>query len=162
MAGRGAEIDIPPPLPGFSVLVLNVPVFRHRLVVMAALAKGLPVLFIPKQIRVAAMRLDMIHDGRRNETSLFFASDTPGMTLQEELSGFLPLSPIATQHRILPFALTFLFMFLAVFPAIRHEPRTARIFARCLRSSWHTHHLTDGKLKSRTRTGRFCFLIACG
>lgn len=46
--------------------------------VMAALAKGLPVLLIPEQIRVAAMRIDMIHDGRRDEPSFFLAADAPG------------------------------------------------------------------------------------
>lgn len=137
MAGKAAEIDIPPPLPGFSVSVLDVPVFRHRFMVMAALAKGLPVLFIPEQIRVAAMRLDMIC---RNEPAFLFASDTPGMTLQEELSGFLPLSPVAAQHCALPFALALPFMFVTILSPIWHQLRTSRILARCLRSSWHTFH----------------------
>ena len=105
--------------------------------VMAALAKGLPVLFVPKQIRVATMRLDMIHDGRRNKPAFLFAPYTPWVTLQEELSGFLPLSPVATQHCILPFALALLFMFVTIFSPIRHQPWASRILARCLRSSWH-------------------------
>lgn len=138
MAGRAAETCIPPPLPGSSIPVLNVPVFRHRLVVMAALAKGLPVLFVPKQIRVAAMRLDMIYNGCRDEPTFLFASGTPGMTLQEELPGFLPLSPVATQHCVLPFALAPLFMFVTIFSSVWHPLRTSRILARCLRSSWHT------------------------
>ena len=95
MAGRAAEIDSPPPRL-FSVLVLDVPVFGHRLMVMAALAQSLPVLFVPEQVRVAAMRLDMIHDGCRDEPSFLFASDAPGVTLQEELPGFLPFFPVAT------------------------------------------------------------------
>ena len=140
MAGKAAEIDISPPLPGFSVSVLDVPVFRHRFMVMAALAKGLPVLFIPEQIRVAAMRLDMIYNGCRNEPAFLFASDTPGMTLQEELSGFLPLSPVAAQHCALPFALALPFMFVTILSPIWHQLRTSRILARCLRSSWHTFH----------------------
>ena len=60
--------------------------------VMAALAQGLPVRFVPEQVRVAAMRLDMIHDCCRDEPSFLFASDAPEVTLQEELPGFLPLS----------------------------------------------------------------------
>ena len=118
MARRVAEIDIPPPLPGFLVLVLHVPVFRHRFVVMAALAKGLPVLFVPEQIRVAAMRLDMIHNGCRNEPSFLFASDAPGMTFQEELPGLLPLSPVATQRGVLPFALALPFMFITILSSV--------------------------------------------
>lgn len=145
MAGKAAEIDIPPPLPGFSVSVLDVPVFRHRLVVMAALAKGLPVFFVPEQVRVAAMRLDMIHNSCRNEPSFLFASDTPRMTLQEELPGLLPLSPVATQRCILPFPLALPFMFVTILSSVRHEPRTARIFARGLRPSWHSYHLRHQK-----------------
>ena len=145
MVGRAAETCIPPPLPGSSIPVLNVPVFRHRLVVMAALAKGLPVLFVPKQIRVAAMRLDMIYNGCRDEPTFLFASGTPGMTLQEELPGFLPLSPVATQHCVLPFALAPLFMFVTIFSSVWHPLRTSRILARCLWSSWHSYHLRHQK-----------------
>lgn len=105
---------------------------------MAALAKGLPVLFIPKQIRVATMRLDMIYNGCRNEPAFLFASDAPGMTFQEELPGFLPLSPVATQHCTLSFAMALPFMFVTIFSSVWHQLRTSRILARCLRSSWHT------------------------
>jgi hypothetical protein len=86
--------------------------------VMATLAQGLPVLLIPEQIRVAAMRLDMIHDGRRDEPSFFLAADAPGMTFQKELSGFLPLSPVATQHCTFPFAPALPFMFITILPSI--------------------------------------------
>ncbi len=137
MGGTAAEINTPPALPGFSVSVLNIPVFRHRLMVMAAFTQRLPVLFVPEQVRVAAMRLDMIHDGCRDKPSFLFASDAPGVTFQKELPGFLPLSPVATQHRVLPFALALLFMFVTIFSPIRHQPWASRILARCLRSSWH-------------------------
>ena len=117
--------------------VLDDPVFRHRLMVMAALAQGLPVLLIPEQIRVATMRLDMIHDGCRDQPSFLFAADAPGMTFQEELPGFLPFSPVATQHCTLPFAPALPFMFITILSSIRHQSRASRILARCLWSSWH-------------------------
>lgn len=104
---------------------------------MAALAQGLPVLLIPEQIRVAAVRLDMIHDGCRDKLSILFASDTPWMTFQKELPGFLPRSPVAAQHNVLPFALALPFMFITILSSIRYQPRTSWILARCLRSSWH-------------------------
>ena len=122
------------------ILVSYFPVFRHRLVVVAAFAKGLPVFFVPEQVRVAAMRLDMIHDGCRNKPSFLFASDAPGMTFQEELPGLLPLSPVATQHGVLPFALALPFMFVTILSPIRHQPRASRVLARCLWSSWHVLH----------------------
>lgn len=139
MAGRAAEIDSPPPRL-FSVLVLDVPVFGHRLMVMAALTQRLPVRFVPEQVRVATMRLDMIHDRCRDEPSFLFASDTPWMTFQKELPGLLPLSPVAAQHCALPFALALPFMFVTILSPIWHQLRTSRILARCLRSSWHTFH----------------------
>ncbi len=64
--------------------------------VMAALAKGLPVRFVPEQFRITAMRFDMIHDGRRDETAFCFATDAPGMTFQEELPGLLPFPAVTT------------------------------------------------------------------
>lgn len=83
------------------------------------------------------MRFDMIHDGRRDEPSFFLAADAPGVAFQEKPPGFLPFSPVATQHRALPFPLALLFMFLTIFSSIRHQPGAARIFAGRLRSSWH-------------------------
>lgn len=145
MDGRAAEICIPPALRTDSVLVLDVPVFSHRLMVMAALAKGLPVLLIPEQIRVAAMRFDMVNDGRRDEPSFFLAADAPGVAFQEKPPGFLPFSPVATCFCISPVALALPFMFLTIFSSIRHQPGAARIFAGRLRSSGHLHHLRHQK-----------------
>ena len=110
-------------------------VFGHRLMVMAALAQGLPVFLIPKQIRVAAMRLDMIHDGCRDEPSFLFASDAPRVAFQEELPGFLPFFPVATQHCTLPFAPALPFMFVTILSSVQHQLGASRIPARRLRSS---------------------------
>ena len=165
MDGRAAEIDIPPPRL-FSVPVLDVPVFGHRLMVMAALAQGLPVFLIPEQIRVAAMRLDMIYDGCRDEPSLFLATDAPGMTFQKELPGFLPFPSIATQHGVFPFALAPMFMLITIFSSIRHQLWASRIPARCLRFSWHSYHLrhqkrTDGVQASVLHSFLADYSISC-
>lgn len=151
MDGKAAEIDIPPPRL-FSVPVLDVPVFGHRLMVMAALAQGLPVFLIPEQIRVAAMRLDMIYDGCRDEPSLFLATDAPGMTFQKELPGFLPFPSIATQHGVFPFTLAPMFMFITIFSSIWHQPRASRILTRCPWSSWHSYHLRHQKRTDGVQT----------
>lgn len=113
--------------------------------VMAALAQGLPVFLIPKQIRVAAMRLDMIHDGCRDEPSFLFASDAPRVAFQEELPGFLPFFPVATQHCTLPFAPALPFMFVTILSSVQHQLGASRIPARRLRSSKHSHHLRQQK-----------------
>ena len=145
MGERAVEIDIPPALWPDLVLVLDVPVIRHRLMVMAALAKGLPVRFVPEQFRITAMRFDMVNDRCRDETAFCFAADAPGMTFQEKLPGLLPLPSVATCFCISPVALALLFMFVTIFSPIRHQPWASRILARCPRSSWHSYHLRHQK-----------------
>ena len=135
----------PPALRTDSVLVLDVPVFGHCLMVMAALAKGLPVRFVPEQFRITAMRFDMVNDRCWDETAFCFAADAPGMTFQEKLPGLLPLPSVATCFCISPVALALLFMFVTIFSPIRHQPWASRILARCPRSSWHSYHLRHQK-----------------
>ena len=127
------------------IFIFDVPVFRHRLMIMAALAKGLPVLFIPEELGIAAVWFDVVDDRCRNETSFGFAADTPGMTFQEELPGLLPLSTVATCLCTGPVALALPFVFVTIFSSIGYQPRAARILAGCLRSSWHLHHLRHQK-----------------
>lgn len=145
MDGRAAEICIPPALRTDSVLVLDVPVFGHRLMVMAALAKGLPVLFVPEEFGIAAVRFDVVDGRRRDETPLCFAADAPGMAFQEELPGFLPLSTVATCLCTGPLSLALAFVFVTIFSSIRYQPGATRILAGRLRSSWHLHHLRHQK-----------------
>ena len=137
MDGRATEIRIPPAPRPDSVSVLDVPVFRHRLMVMTALAKRLPVSFIPEQFRVTAMRRDMVNDRCRNQTSLLFAADTPRMPFQKELPGFLPFPSVATRLCTGPFALAQPFVFFTVFSSVWHQLRAARILAWRLWSSRH-------------------------
>lgn len=145
MGGRAVEIHIPPALRSDSVLILDVPVFRHRLMVMAALAKGLPVLFVPEQSGITTMRFDVVDDRRGNETSLCFTADAPGMTFQEELSGLLPFPSVATSLCTGPVALALPFVFVTIFSSIGYQPGAARILTWRLRSSWHLHHLRHQK-----------------
>lgn len=142
---EGLQRFASPALRTDSVLVLDVPVFGHRLMVMTALAKGLPVRFVPEQFRITAMRFDMVNDRCRDETAFCFAADAPGMTFQEKLPGLLPLPSVATCFCISPVALALPFMFLTIFSSIRHQPGAARIFAGRLRSSGHLHHLRHQK-----------------
>lgn len=128
-----------------SVLVLDVPVFGHRLMVMAALAKGLPVRFVPEQFRITAMRFDMVNDRCRDETAFCFAADAPGMTFQEELPGLLPFPAVATCLCTGPLTLALTFVFVTIFSSIGYQPRATRILAGRLRSSWHLHHLRHQK-----------------
>ena len=119
------------------ILISYFPVFGHRLMVMAALAKGLPVRFVPEQFRITAMRCDVINDRCRDETAFCFAADAPGMTFQEELPGLLPFPAVATCLCAGPVALALPFMFLTIFSSIRHQLWASRIFAGRLRSSGH-------------------------
>ena len=145
MGRRGAEICIPPAPRPDSVLVLDVPVFRHRLTVMAALAKGLPVLFVPEQLRITAVRCDVVDDRCRDEATFCFATDAPGMTFQEELPGLLPFPSVTACLCTGPLTLALAFVFVTIFSSIGYQPGAARILAGRLRSSWHLHHLRQRK-----------------
>ena len=134
------------------ILISYFPVFGHRLMVMAALAKGLPVRFVPEQFRITAMRCDVINDRCRDETAFCFAADAPGMTFQEELPGLLPFPAVATCLCAGPVALALPFMFLTIFSSIRHQPGAARIFAGRIRSSGHLHHLRHQKRTDGVQT----------
>ena len=123
------------------IFILDVPVFRHRLMIMAAFAKGLPVLFVPEELGIATMRFDVVDDRRGDETTFCFAADAPGMTFQEELPGFLPFPSVAAHLCTGPLALALPFVFITIFSSIGYQPGTARILAGRLRSSWHLHHL---------------------
>ena len=127
------------------IFIFDVPVFRHRLMIMAALAKGLPVFFVPEQFRIAAMRFDVVDDRCRNEASLCFAADAPGMTFQEELPGLLPFPSVTACLCIDPVALALAFVFVTIFSSIGYQPGAARILTGRLRSSWHLHHLRHQK-----------------
>ena len=135
MGGRAAEIDIPPPHL-FSVPVLDVPVFGHRLMVMAALAQSLPVLFVPEQVRVAAMRLDMIHYTRRRIAAIC----TNRMFLQKYFSVSLPTRIIATLSSTFTITIIahefFLLVLITITVCIIRQAKTAKLTAFTLYSVW--------------------------
>lgn len=106
--------------------------------IMAALAKGLPVLFIPEELGITTVWFDVVDDRRRNEASLCLAADAPGMAFQEELPGLLPFPSVAACFCIYPVALALPFVFLTIFSSIGYQPGAAWIFAGRLRSSWHS------------------------
>ena len=149
---EGLQRFASPALRTDSVLVLDVPVFGHRLMVMTALAKGLPVRFVPEQFLITAMRFDMVNDRCRDETAFCFAANAPGMAFQEKLSSLLPLPSVTTCLCTGPVALALPFMFLTIFSSIRHQPGAARIFARRIRSSGHLHHLRHQKRTDSVQT----------
>lgn len=113
--------------------------------IMAALAKGLPVLFVPEEPGIAAMRFDVVHNRRKDEASLCLAADTPEMTFQIELPGLLPFPAVATCLCTGPVALALTFVFVTIFSSIGYQPGAARIFTGRLWSSWHLHHLQQQK-----------------
>ena len=91
-------IFIPPPaaFQTQSIPIDRISVFRPCLVVMAGLAKSLPVAFIPHQMRITTMRNDMVDHGRCREPSLCFATHTQRMLPQVRLADTLPLAAVTT------------------------------------------------------------------
>ena len=91
-------IFIPPPaaFQTQSIPIDGISVFRPCLVVMAGLAKSLPVAFIPHQMRITTMRNDMVDHGRCREPSMCFAPHTQRMLPQVRLAEPLPLAAVTT------------------------------------------------------------------
>lgn len=66
---------------------------------MAALAKGLPVFFIPEQFLVTPVRNDVIHDRRRGQYAVLSAFRTKRIPLQKGSTGFTPTAVVPALYR---------------------------------------------------------------
>ena len=91
-------IFIPPPaaFQTQSIPIDGILVFCPCLVVMAGLAKSLPVAFIPHQVRITTVGNNMVDHGRCREPSMCFAPHTQRMLPQVRLAEPLPLAAVAT------------------------------------------------------------------
>ena len=92
------EILIPPPaaFQTQSIPIDRISVFRPCLVVMAGLAKSLPVAFIPHQMRITTVRNDMVDHSCCCEPSLCLATHTQRMPAEVRLAEPLPPAAVAT------------------------------------------------------------------
>ena len=61
-----------------------------RFPIMAVLAKGLPIVFIPEKRHIAAVRDNMVNNRRRLQFSLAFALRAQWMPPQEQRTGLSP------------------------------------------------------------------------
>lgn len=62
---------------------------------MAVLAKGLPIFVVPKQIRISAMRYDVVNNRRFYKPSLFLAAHAKRMGFKKQAAYLLPPPSIA-------------------------------------------------------------------
>ena len=79
-----------------SIKILRVTVLTSGFLVVAGLAKSLPVAFVPHQMRITTVRNDMVDHGRCREPSLCLAPHTQRMLPQVRLAEPLPLAAVAT------------------------------------------------------------------
>ena len=66
---------------------------------MAVLTKGLPVLFIPEKLAVAAMGYDMVDHGCGRQCAVFQTFGAQRMPSQKRLPRFSPVCVITTGSR---------------------------------------------------------------
>ena len=92
------EIFIPPPaaFQTQSIPIDGISVFRPCLVVMAGLAKSLPVAFIPHQMRITTVRNDMVDHSCCCEPSPCHTLHAQRMLPQVRLAEPLPLAAVST------------------------------------------------------------------
>ena len=129
---------------------------------MAALAKGLPVAFIPEQFLIAPVRDDVIDHRRRGEPILFHTFNAQGMPSEVSLSRCPPTGVVpacvraATQPITAPRHMIF-----AEYLTRLAEARTAGIAAG---SIWFLGHilLLSKQQKSSVVIHRFAALILHG
>ena len=69
---------------------------------MAALAKGLPVCFVPEQPGIAPMRGDVIHDGCGRQHAPLHAGVAQRIARQKLFAGFPPVRAIAALRGAAP------------------------------------------------------------
>lgn len=92
------EISIPPPSHSFrpSVMIFGISVLIARLAIMAGLAKSLPVVFIPHQMRITTVRNDMVDHGRCVNRPCALQTHTQRMPAEVRLAEPLPLAAVST------------------------------------------------------------------
>ena len=109
--------------------------------VVAVLAKGLPVAFVPEEFRIATMRDDVINHRCRGKLVLFHTGRAERMLAQKQLARFAPPAVISAFIRAIPRIQR---MMLFTVHAVR-QPRTSRMAAGAL---WLSGHQTLSFLRS--------------
>ena len=92
----GACRDLTYPRDGPSVVILRVAILRPGLPVMALLAEWLPVVLIPEELLISAVRNDMINYCCLDVSSRLGAFSTKRMNLKEPFAFLLPLLSVST------------------------------------------------------------------
>ena len=105
---------------------------------MAVLAKGLPILFIPEKLAVAAMGNNMIDHGRRRQRTAFQAFGAQWTPGQKRLPRFSPVCVIAPGGSTAANSIMapFFSVIFAVNPLLA-EMGTAGVAAGALGCFWH-------------------------
>lgn len=114
-------------------------IHRPGFPVVALFAQRLPVALIPKQRRIAPVRLDMIHNRWRRQFSWPLTLCAKRILYQESLSRLLPLTAIATLKGVRSIANMEFGMLVAV--TIVRQSRATGMLARFLRSFRHSRLL---------------------
>ena len=108
-----------------------------RFKIMAALAQGLPVFFVPEQLLVAPMRDDVIYNRRRGDDACFQTRCAQRISPQVPVAGNTPFAIIAALCSTSTHPVSAIFTVLAAVYAAVTEIRTARIAAGAFGCSWH-------------------------
>ena len=121
----------------WSVPKLLVAVFRHGLMVVAALAQRLPVGCIPEQFLVSTMGDDVVNHRGPHQLALCLAPNTQRMGLEDGSAGFLPTASVALFGGGFSVARVEWSMFLTVHTAVGNQSTAARVLAGDVWTMWH-------------------------
>ena len=128
--------------------------------VVAALAKCLPVVFIPKECLIASVRNDMVHNRGRSDDACLQALHAQRISPQIAVAGSTPFASVSTFCSITAHPVGAVLTVLGTVHAVIAKVRTARIAAG---SFWCSRHVSP-QIKSSPRSSYteppLLFLIA--
>ena len=120
-----------------SVPKLLVAVFRHGFMVVASLTQSLPVVGVPEQSGVAAMRNDVVNHSSLDQSARPLASGAQRMGVEERGAGFLPAASVSLLGGGLSVVCVERSMLLTVHPAVGDQPTAAGMLAGDVRTARH-------------------------
>ena len=113
-----------------------------RFDIMAVFAQRLPVVLVPEQLWVAAMRENVVNHGRGGQFTTFFALDAQRVKLKIPLPSCTPLGVISARSGITPDIIVCVFrtMHFTVHADIA-QIGAAGLATGAFRCAWHSLHL---------------------
>ena len=112
-------------------------IFCRRLLRVAAVTQRLPVVNVPEELLVSAVRDHVVHVRRNNNLAALKALSAERMLVQKQLGRLSPSAVISERRRGSHLFRMCARVLAAVLLSPRHQPGTTRVCTRMIREPWH-------------------------